>query len=224
VLAEARTRELRVADIELSYEEHEGRISALEPLVGQGGWLSVHQLSVESLDQAEDHLIHVAMLADGRMLDEDIAARLLTVPGRVAAVTAAGSAPDALEAETYARQQAIQSRIAERNTRLLEAESEKLESWADDLKLALEREIKDMDRQIKEARRAALAAQTLEAKLGAQKEVKRLESHRNQKRRSLFEAQDAVDAKRQALIEQIEGKLPQRTTLTPLFVIRWRLC
>jgi adenine-specific DNA-methyltransferase len=224
VLAEARTRELRVADIELSYEEHEGRISALEPLVGQSGWLSVHQLSVESLDQAEDHLIHVAMVSDGRVLDEEVSARLLTVPGRVTATTAATEAPDSLTTETLARQVTLQARIAERNTRLLEAESEKLEGWADDLKLALEREIKDMDRQIKEARRAALAAQTLEAKLAAQKEVKRLESQRNQKRRSLFEAQDAVDAKRQALIEQIEGKLPQRTTLTPLFVVRWRLC
>ena len=35
------------------------------------------------------------------------------------------------------------------------AEAEKLDGWADDLKVGLEREIKEIDRQIKEARRAA---------------------------------------------------------------------
>ena len=43
--------------------------------------------------------------------------------------------------------------IFERNARFFEAEAEKLDGWADDLKLGLEREIKEFDRQIKEARR-----------------------------------------------------------------------
>ena len=60
------------------------------------------------------------------------------------------------------RQVAIQRNISERNGRFFEAEAEKLEGWADDLKLGLEREIKDLDRQIKEARRSATAAVTRE--------------------------------------------------------------
>ncbi len=40
--------------------------------------------------------------------------------------------------------------ISERNGKYFEAEAEKLDSWADDLKVALEREIKEMDRQIRE--------------------------------------------------------------------------
>ena len=103
------------------------------------------------------------------------------------------------------------------------AEAEKLDGWADDLKVGLEREIKELDRQIKEARRAATAALTLEEKLIGQKQIKDLEAQRNQKRRSLFDAQDDVDRQRETLIEKIEGKLQQRENLQQLFLIRWLL-
>ena len=110
-----------------------------------------------------------------------------------------------------------------RSTRFFEAETDKLESWADDLKLGLEREIRELDRQIKEARRSTTTALTLEEKLAGQKQIKALESQRNDKRRSLFEAQDKVDLQRADLIANIEGKLTQLANLNPLFTLRWRL-
>ena len=69
---------------------------------------------------------------------------------------------------------------------MFEAEADKLDGWADDLKVALEREIKDVDRQIKDAKRAATLAPTLEEKLAGQKQIKVLEASRNVKRKSLF--------------------------------------
>src|SRR5262249_2831000 len=113
--------------------------------------------------------------------------------------------------------------ISERNAKFFGEEVEKLDGWADDLKLGLEREIKEIDRQIKEARRAAASALTLEEKLNGQKQIKSLESLRNQKRRSLFTAQDDVDERREKLITDIEAKLTQSSSLNQLFMIRWRL-
>jgi hypothetical protein len=128
------------------------------------------------------------------------------------------------EGEDTQKQRAEKQReITERNAKFFEVEVEKLDGWADDLKLGLEREIKEMDRQIKEARRAATIALTLEEKLAGQKQIKALESQRNEKRRSLFEAQDKVDQPREDLIINIEGKLTQQITSTKLFTIRWAL-
>jgi hypothetical protein len=45
----------------------------------------------------------------------------------------------------------------------LEAEAEKLDGWADDMKLGREREIKHLYREIEEARRAMTAAERLRA-------------------------------------------------------------
>jgi adenine-specific DNA-methyltransferase len=222
VVAQARSRELSPAEIHFDYSEYEGKISILETLRGHSGYLSLSMFTVESLDQAEDHIIFAAVMEGGQELDEEAARRLLSLPGQVRQGVLP-AIPRDLDEMTQCRQTEIQNAISARNARLFEAEAEKLESWADDLKLGLEREIKELDRQIKEARRAANAAPTLEEKLAGQKQIKALESQRNEKRRSLFDAQDEVDRQRDRLITEIEGKLVQKVLLQPLFQIRWRL-
>jgi adenine-specific DNA-methyltransferase len=117
----------------------------------------------------------------------------------------------------------IQLKISERNAQFFEQEADKLDGWAEDLKVTLEREIKEMDRTIKEAKRAATLALTLEEKLAGQKQVKTLESQRNEKRRRLFDAQDEIDRKRGELIAEIEGKLKQEVFLSEIFKISWTL-
>ena len=146
------------------------------------------------------------------------------LPGAEMKQRALGNAPDArLDEVAQKSRQTIQHIITERNARFFEEKAEKLEGWADDMKLGLEREIKELDRQIKEARRAATAALTLEEKLAGQKRIKAIEAQRNQKRKTLFEAQDQVDSQREKLIEQIEGKLTQAVNSSQLFLIRWSL-
>ncbi len=68
----------------------------------------------------------------------------------------------------------------------------------------------------------AYAAKNISGAAG-QKLVKSLEQQRNAKRRSLFDAQDEIDRQRERLIAEIEGKLQQRTSLTELFRVRWKL-
>jgi hypothetical protein len=124
---------------------------------------------------------------------------------------------------TMCRQEAILQSVSQRNAAFFEAEANKLDGWAEDLKVGLEREIKELDRQIREARRAATAAPTLQEKLEAQKYVKSLEAHRNILDSALFDAQDDIDRLREQLIADIEGKLGQKTILQELFSIRWKI-
>jgi len=222
ILAQARARELPVQEVSFDYAHYDGIISVLEPFTGQAGWLTLTRFTVDSLDQSEDHLIFSAVTDAGATLEPEAAGRLFTLPGQVAG-PCLSIAPAVLETTTRQRQATIQRGISERNARFYEVEAEKLEGWADDLKLGLEREIKDIDRQIKEARRTAATALTLEEKLAGQKQIKGLETQRSQKRRSLFEAQDEVDRQREVLIAAIEGKLIQKLEGQPLFTIRWAL-
>jgi ERCC4-related helicase len=222
VVAHAKERTLSIAEVRFDYSEHEGKVTVLEPLLEQSGWLSVSLFTVESLDQAEDNLIFAAMTDGGRELEEDAARRLISLPGRVLGPASADGA-SLLESISFRKQEAVQRTISERNARFFEAEAQKLDGWADDLKLGLESEIKELDREIKETRRAMTAASTLEGKLAAQKQIKALEAQRSQKRRGLFDAQDEVEAKRDAFIQSLEAKLDQRTTSETLFCIRWLL-
>ncbi|MBX9917978.1 MAG: DEAD/DEAH box helicase [Nitrosomonas sp.] len=221
LITQAKMRNLPPAEIHFDYQQYDGKVTLLEEFIGKSGWLTLSLFSVESLDQAEDHLIFAAETDDGQILDEEIAARLLTLPGNVVNQVQPVLEITSLEAQNQKRQLEIQRNISERNARFFEAEADKLDGWADDLKVGLEREIKEIDRQIKEARRTAVTALTLEEKLSGQKLIKSLEAHRNLKRRSLFDAQDQVDKQREELISVIEGKMNQHTHLQELFLIRW---
>ena len=222
IIARAKGRELPVQEVRFDYGDHDGIISILKPLVGESGWLTLSSFTVESLDQAEDYLVIGAAMDNGTVLDEECAARLFTLPGQV--VGPCLSLPSQFIASaTKKRQAVIQRTISERNTRFFDTESEKLDSWADDLKIGLEREIDDLDRRLKATRRAIRCAQGLQEKLAAQKEIQALYTQRGQKRRSLFDAQDKVEEEREQLIATIEGKLAQKSELRQLFTIRWVL-
>jgi superfamily II DNA or RNA helicase len=223
LIKQAKTRDLPPAEVTFDLSQHVGRISILEPHKGQSGRLAFGLLTVEALDQVEDHPLVVAVTDAGEVLEDDAAHRLLSLPGKVSQPQLAGNGHGRVESLLQEKQQSIQRQIAQRNAEFFEAEAQKIDGWADDLKLGLERDIKELDRQIKESRRAATAALTLEEKLTGQKQVRALESQRNASRRSLFDAQDEIDRRREAFIAEIEGKLQQRVELKTLFSIRWRL-
>ena len=232
VVAQARTRALAedaATELRIDYSAHDGKVSVVEPMLGQSGLLRLSCLTIETLGQAEDHLIVTAVTDDGTPVEADAASRLLTIGGDVAARRGQGvlggddSLREGLDRQGQERESTIRLGISERSAKTFEAEADKLDGWADDLKLGLEREIKELDRRIKEARREALVAVTLEAKLAAQKRMKALESERNQKRRSLFEAQDEIDRKRGELIAHLESQLEQMVTHDTLFTVRWRV-
>lgn len=219
LIQRALNRDLPPTEIEFGYE---GKISILEPMRGKRGCLSLSLFTIEALEQTEDYLVFAAVADDGQILEEEEARRLLSLPGHEVALSSAISVPQ-LESMTRHKLGKIQQDVAERNAQFFEDEAKKLDSWAEDLKVILEREIKEFDRQIKEAKRSATAALNLQAKLEGQKQVKALEAQRNQKRRSLFDAQDEVDRQRDQLIAQIEAKLEQKSNLQCLFTIRWSL-
>ncbi len=223
LIARAKGRDLPSAEVVFDYHGTRPGVRVFEPLVGQGGELFVCRLTVESMGQAEDHLLAAAVTDDGPMLMPEVAAKFFQLSAADVRPLPAFEPDECLHAEVAKQQAERLGGISERNGRLFEEETTKLDGWADDLKVGLERDIKDLDRQLKDARRAATAAPTLEAKLAGQKEVRRLDAERTDKRRKLFAAQDEIDARREALIAEVEGKLTQTMTLEPILSVRWRI-
>lgn len=226
LIERAKKRALPAGEIVFDLTHYEGKIAVLEPLIGQSGWLRLSQLSVESLGRSEETLLASAQTDAGKALPPEDALRLFALDGEIVrelSLAQLHDAPPELQTRTLRQQNRIVEEISARNLKYFAEETDKIDAWADDRKVGLEREIKEIDRQIKEARRGATAALSLEAKLEAQKQVRVLEAQRNQKRRSLFDAQDEVDKRRETLIEEIEGKLKQNSTLQELFCVRWSL-
>ena len=223
VLHVAMSRDLPPAELIFDYSNHSTRISVLDSLKGKVGALTAALLTIEALDQIEDYLILSGVTDDNMLLEEEQARRLLSISAKVNGSDVDITSSDSLTAAVGERKQDILKAISERNASFFEVEANKIDSWADDLKVGLEREIKELDRQIKEAKRAATAALSLEQKLAGQKQIKALEAQRNSRRRALFDAQDDIDMKREQLISEIEGKMNQRVDERLLFAFRWAI-
>jgi len=229
VLAQAQGRNLPPAQISLDLTGRKPRLMALERYVGQTGVLQVSLFETRtpmSQDVQEMHVICAAMTNTGEMLDGELAAKLLTIETNDHKIPMVALAPTdllAIEAQTQQQISLIRGEIQKRNQAFFDEAAAKLDGWADDQKESLERDIKALDAEIKEARRAAAAAYSLESKLTAQKHLKDLEAKRKQQRRALFDAEDEIDRRREALIEQIQTQLQGQEAHKPLFVVKWMM-
>jgi adenine-specific DNA-methyltransferase len=220
----AASRDLAPAEVVFDYSGHHGRVSLVEALQNETGYLTLSRVTIESLER-EDHLLAAAVRHSGEAVDAvdaETCEKLLGIQGWVVrAVPIPTGTQEQLCLRLEAERQALLARVAARNERFFEEELEKLERWADDLKGGLEREIRDLDTEIRTAKRDARLEASLEAKVVAQRRIRELEAERNRKRRALFEAQDDVDRKKEGLIAQVEARLRQTVTEEPLFTIRW---
>jgi hypothetical protein len=222
VARQAKARALQSVRLVFDYAAHVSPVSTLERYRGKAGWLIVKRITVTALDAQEDHLLIAASTADGEALEEDDPEKLLRLPATLQAV-GFNAAGEALLVDMEKRKSGLLRGIMERNLGYFEQETQKLDAWADDLKLGLEQEIREIDREIKEVRHTAAVSQTLEEKLSWQKKQRELEGIRSKLRRELFARQDEVDARRDEVIGQLDARLAQRVEERTLFTIEWEL-
>lgn len=220
----AKARALDGAKLVFDYDGYGTKVSTLEPYRGKAGWLTLKLISVEALGNQEQHLLVAASTTDGVPLAEEDPEKLLRLPATTQAASLFNNADSAtLVADVASRKIELLRDINQRNLGYFEQEVQKLDAWADDLKLGLEQEIKEIDREIKEVRRTAATSPTLEEKLSWQKKQRELEGKRSKLRRELFIRQDEVEAQRNDLISQLEVQLQQQVEERALFTIEWEL-
>jgi len=209
--------------IEFDYSGTQGKTALLETLVGKSGWMRVERVSIDSFEQ-EDQILLACYTDDGVEVYPEIAERMLLLSARA---TSQIDIDAGTVENTCTRIEQMKLDILEesalRNQVFFEEEMEKLDSWADDMKVSLEREITDLDAEIKLRKSEAKKMARLNDKVIAQRVIKDLEKKRAEKRQNLYEAQDEVDAKKENLLSSVEKMLEQKIDEEELFTIRWRI-
>lgn len=250
LIEHAQRQPLQPSKLMFDYDAYGSKVSVVEGLRGKSGILLVQKLRVRALGASEEHMLMAAVDSSGNTHDQTIAEKLLNMPARAIALprlhslpaqaalpdvqpvaeqnmldfaAANVSVPASLEAEISKQRSRILNELETRNLSFFAQETDKLDSWADDLKVGLEREIKELDRQIKEARTKSKGAATLAEKLAVQKEQRDLEGNRDRKRRELFQRQDEIQTRRDNLIDELETQLSQQVTVQPLFACEWEV-
>lgn len=218
-LDEANSAELPATNhLVFAYETH---ASALHAYVGQAGWIDVVKLTTTAVDREEHSLVVSACDDLGLPLPTEAAKRLFSLSATLGAP--AGAAPAHLATLREERLGVLRGALDTRNQQFFDEETDKIERWAEDRKLTLEKELKLFDGRIKEAKKGAKTAKLLEQKIAAGKIVKSLEHQRDEKRRELFKTQDEVDRQRGELIEKAEAQLKSQSRVDEIFTLRWTL-
>jgi len=196
------------AYIEFDYTHTAGRTKLLDDLVGQSGTMRVEKISIDSFEP-EDHLVIACLTDSGDWVYPEIAERMLLLPACLLSQTGVDiTTADCLCDKVEELNHDILSSSSDRNNRFFDEEMEKLDNWAGDMKLALEREISDLDQEIR---------------LRKSEAIKEMERKRIEKRQNLFNAQDEIDEKKELLLSRIEKMLQQKIQQTELFTIKWRI-
>ena len=170
----------------------------------------------------EDHLVISCVDDLGNTIEQDTARRLFNLNARAYDINETFN-PGKLEEIFESQKAEILRQNAQNAQKEFDAEVEKLESWSNDRKNALEIKLKEMDKKIRELKKTSRQPHTLEEKIELQRQQKTLDTERMNMRRKLFEAQDAIDAERDKLIKNAEKSLQKPVRSQIIFAIDWRI-
>lgn len=223
VIAEGQALDTPMARVVFDITNHPTRIAMVEQLSGKRGYLTLQRLCIQSLGD-EEHLLFSALDERGEPLDQEACERLFRCDGRVAS---ADPMPPALRdtlrlnAEQHVR--ATLNRSMESNDRFFQEERDRLDRWAEDMVAAAEKELLDTKAQIRALRRQSRQAQTTQEQLDLQSRVRDLERRQRRQRQRIFDVEDEISARRDELIEGLERRLEQRSSVETLFTIAWEV-
>jgi hypothetical protein len=221
VLDEAKSAATPAAEIRFDVTSHPARLTVVEGLRGQRGYLTLARLTVDSYDR-EEYLLFSGFTDDGETLDQETMDKLFLCSGRVVGTNGTpGPEAQRLAAESERHGKASVSRSLEQNSRHFHEAREKLERWADDMLLSAEKALTDTKEQIKALRRQARQAVTLEEQHQIQDKTTKLERQQRRQRQEIFKVEDEIMEKRDQLIDRLERRLAQHATTETLFTIRW---
>ena len=195
----------------------------VEAIKGQSGWLTLQHLSIDSFDR-EEYLLFSAFTDAGKSLDQETCERLFNCQGTTSqTVEPAPDVQQRLHKEAERHAEAAVAVSLETNNRLFGEERERLEKWADDMVVAAEKDLADTKAQIKAIRRQSRLATTLDEQNELQTKLSDLEKKQRRQRQQIFEIEDQISEKRDTLIDGLQRRMAQKTTVTPLFTIRWEV-
>lgn len=223
IIQQCKALELPPQQLFFNYSSTPRKITILEPLLGQSGWLQAQNISVMSFE-TEDFILLAGVTDTETELDAEQCRRLFSLQTEQGGNVNAGAAPISTLADCLDKQRtSILEEAAIRNGMYFEQELDKLDKWGEDRRSSLKITLREMDEQLKNLKKQARLASNLPEKLKLEKERKTLETERDKAWRAYDEAAKEIEHSKERLIDSIEKQLQQFCTTKELFLFRWTI-
>lgn len=222
--AEAALNAKEIPELEFHYAATgNGQYSDLRRMIGLSGELAIEKFAVQTAQEVEEHLLITARLDNGETLDARASERLLLLPAVVIAPHVALQHEEALSSQLAQQRAACLQAAEKKSQQFYEEETEKLDRWAEDRRVALDIRIRQLDQEIKEARKAARVLTTLQEKIEAKKVLKQLERERDSAMLNYHEEKKRIESEEDRLLADIEEALQLTPSQERVLTLRWRL-
>jgi len=223
VLTQGKKKACPTAEVLFDITHHPTRISLVEQLKGKQGWLKLDLLSVNSLD-TEEYLLFTAVDERGNNLDQETCEKLMLCQGSVTGTELdLTNIKPRLQADSERFVDATLTKNLEENNKHFAEARDQLEKWAEDMVKSVEQELDSVKRQIKEKQRLCRQSTTMKEQLDLQEDIAKLEKKKRKMREKLFNTEDQIAEKRDKLIEALSQRMKQKTKVTTLFTIHWKV-
>ena len=210
--------------VEMVYQpDVQGQFSDLRQLIGKTGELVVEKLVFSIKNQRIEHLILAGVTETGEPLRPETIDRLLLQPGKTMGDVLSLNKESMIQELAAQEEMAIEEAVNRDLERYYEEETEKLERWAEDRRLALDLKTKQLDEEIKALRKANRQLATLAEKRDAQRALKQLERERDNAMLNYHEEKKKIEAEEDRLLDEIDEKLAMHKEKIRLFAMRWSL-
>ena len=222
IIEAAKNKELPHRELHFDYNRHPYKNSIIEQMDCRKGYLAAHLVSYHSDGQDEDHIVLTAISQDGQELSSELAQRLMGI-----VATAGNTIHDVPQTEMSrfydVRKDALTTQISERNDKMLKDEIARVEAWADDKELTIEREIKQLKAKKKEKQRMLTKVDSLNEKLDLEKELKQVTNELKRKRAEQDDLDEEIEQQRDEMIARLRQYLNQQISDKELFFIHFTL-
>jgi hypothetical protein len=213
--------ETKAEVVEFNVSKSERKISMLQDMIGQSGWLRVDKLTLTN-DATEEYLLLTAVCDSNQNFDQEIADRLFDVPAHILGqCELTASVSDRLSADSNRLREATIARASENGNKRFKQAQSHVNQWAEDKITAAELQLDTLRRELRAARRQADLAETVSAQQEAQEEIRRLETQRRKARRQIDDVEEEVERERQKLIAQLRERCQQNMKHETLFTIKF---
>ena len=210
-------------------EQGNARLSKVEKLIGQSGWLQVSLMTLASADPSfgnRERLVVAGLLADsGERLDQATVDDLFLLPAVDLGSWASAFPKDRVSGiDAQVRAEIIGEAEAE-SRQWLDEETEKLDAYADDLEKAADVRIKELNDEANAAKRALRGnnAIPLDEKIKEERRIKALQAEADELKLTMFQRRKAIRAEVDQKLDAMAEALKAQPTVTPLLTLRWEV-
>lgn len=223
VLETAKQTETPVVELCFDISHHPVKISQVQRLKGNSGWLLLERLMIESAE-VEEQLLFSGFDDKGNTLNQEEMEKLFQCGG----VKGELCTPDEgvhhrLEKEAERHAKGVSAQSLERNSLQFNEARERLYQWAEDMELAAQKELQQTKDQIKGLNREARKAVSLEEQERLQVKIRNLEKKKRRQRQEIFDVEDEIEEKRDVLIAELERRMVQKIEKQRMFILRWKV-